>query len=65
MTLKLTHRERQIIKLIVKGWTNRAIGEYVQISEHTAKFHVGNIAKKLGMSSRTEIAVEAVKRGWV
>jgi DNA-binding NarL/FixJ family response regulator len=50
--------------LVVKGWTNRAIGEYIQISEHTAKFHIGNIARKWGVSTRTEMAVEALKRGW-
>lgn len=61
---ELTSREKQIIKLIVKGWTNKVIGEYVNISEHTAKFHVANIARKLQVSSRTEIAVNAVKNGW-
>lgn len=62
---ELTERERQVIKLVVKGWSNKLIGDYMQISKHTAKFHIANIARKLNLSTRTEIAVEAMRRGWV
>lgn len=59
----LTPRELQVISLIAKGLSNREISGVLQTSEHTAKFHVANIAKKLNVNRRTEIAVSAIKMG--
>jgi len=43
--------------------SNRGIGEQLYISETTAKFHVGNILRKLGVSRRAEAVYEASKMG--
>jgi DNA-binding CsgD family transcriptional regulator/tetratricopeptide (TPR) repeat protein len=50
----LTPRERQVLKLIARGLTNRQIGERLFISPKTASVHVSAILRKLGASSRTE-----------
>lgn len=61
----LTPREQQVIQLVAQGLSNKAIAECLQFSEHAAKFHVANIAKKLGVHKRTLIAVVAVREGLV
>jgi non-specific serine/threonine protein kinase len=52
----LTPRERQVAALIRRGRTNRQIGRQLGIAEKTAEVHVHNIIRKLGASSRAEIA---------
>ncbi|WP_299052643.1 response regulator transcription factor [uncultured Nocardioides sp.] len=59
----LTDREREVLALLARGLSNRAIGERLYISETTAKFHVGNILRKLGVSRRAEAVYEATKLG--
>jgi DNA-binding NarL/FixJ family response regulator len=61
----LTPREREVLALLVQGFTNRAIGERLGISEHTAKFHVNAILGKLGVESRTEAVAQAARLGLV
>jgi DNA-binding NarL/FixJ family response regulator len=60
---RLTPRERQVIALIARGYSNRAIAEELVITERTAEIHVGNILGKLGFSSRAQAAVYAVAQG--
>ena len=60
---KLTPRERQVVQLLARGLSNRDIGVQLYISETTAKFHVGNILRKLGVSRRAEAVYEASKMG--
>jgi DNA-binding NarL/FixJ family response regulator len=55
----LTPRERQIVALIVRGRSNRAIAEELVISPATAARHVANILLKLGFSSRAQVAAWA------
>ncbi len=55
----LTGREREVASLIALGRSNRAIAEALVVSERTAETHVGNILKKLGFSSRAQIATWA------
>jgi DNA-binding NarL/FixJ family response regulator len=55
----LTPRERQVVKLIASGRSNKAIAEELFISPATAARHVANILAKLGFSSRTQIAAWA------
>ncbi|MEI2731722.1 MAG: response regulator transcription factor [Dermatophilaceae bacterium] len=62
---ELTDRERQIVTLLARGLSNRDIGVQLFISETTAKFHVGNILRKLGVSRRAEAVYEAIKRGLI
>ena len=52
-----------MLKLLARGMSNRDIGARLYISETTAKFHVGNILRKLGVSSRAEAVYEASKAG--
>jgi len=53
----LTPREREVAALVTRGLTNGGIADELFISTKTASVHVSNILAKLGMSSRTEIAV--------
>ena len=59
----LTPRELEVLALITRGLSNRAIAEQLVISEKTAEVHVRNILGKLGFSSRTQAATYAVERG--
>jgi non-specific serine/threonine protein kinase len=52
---KLTRREREIAALVARGLTNRQIASELVISEHTARQHVKNILKKLGLHSREQV----------
>ena len=54
-----TPRELTVLALVADGLGNREIGQELEISEHTVKFHLASIFGKLGVSSRTE----AVRRG--
>jgi ATP/maltotriose-dependent transcriptional regulator MalT len=59
----LTTREREILRLLADGFSNRRIAETLFISESTAGVHVSNILGKLGVASRTEAATTAVRLG--
>jgi DNA-binding NarL/FixJ family response regulator len=61
----LTARELEVIRLISAGADNAAIGRELSISRHTVKQYVTNIFEKLGVQSRVEAAVYAVRRGLV
>lgn len=50
----LTERELEILRAVGEGRSNRAIGESLWLAEQTVKFHLTNIYRKLGVSSRTE-----------
>jgi DNA-binding CsgD family transcriptional regulator len=52
----LTRREEEVAFLVARGLTNRQIASELSISEHTAATHVGKILKKLGLSSRSQLA---------
>lgn len=57
----LTERESEILKLVGRGMTNRAIGEQLHLSEKTIKHYVTNILEKLHVRSRVEAAMLAVR----
>src|SRR4051794_18663465 len=59
----LTRRELEILQLIADGLSNSAIARKLWVTEHTAKFHVSNILKKLGATNRTEAAHGAHELG--
>ena len=61
----LTPREREVLRLVVEGQSNKEIGRTLSISEDTAKKHVQTILSKLGVSDRTQAAVKAVRAGLV
>jgi DNA-binding NarL/FixJ family response regulator len=60
-SLELTTREKDVLRLLVGGADNAAIGLELSISRHTVKQHVTNIFEKLGVHSRVEAAVFAVR----
>jgi len=57
----LTPREREVLRLLVVGKSNREIGELLFVSPRTAQTHVTNIFGKLGVTTRTEAAARAVR----
>ncbi len=61
----LTDREREVLQLLTKGWTNPEIGQQLCISPHTVKSHVVHICAKLKVRDRTLAAVRAVQQGLV
>ncbi len=63
--LTLSDRELQVLRLIVDGADNAAIGAELSISRHTVKQYVTRIFEKLGVHSRVEAAVYAVRKGLV
>jgi DNA-binding NarL/FixJ family response regulator len=61
----LTDRELSILKLVGKGLSNKQIGTELFISDRTVQAHLSNIFSKLGVSSRTEAVMYAVRKGWI
>jgi DNA-binding NarL/FixJ family response regulator len=63
--VELTARELEVLRLLGAGEANKRIAAELQISERTARTHVSNILRKLGLSSRTQAALWAVREGLV
>jgi DNA-binding NarL/FixJ family response regulator len=61
----LTKRELAVLKAVAAGLPNRDIGQQLWVTEHTVKFHLTNIFRKLGVANRTEAARWAHQRGLV
>jgi two-component system response regulator NreC len=59
----LTQREIDVLRLIVKGYTNTQIGELLCISVRTVEFHRGNLTSKLNLRSRVELMNYATEHG--
>jgi two-component system NarL family response regulator len=62
---ELTRRELEVLDLVVKGFSNKRIGDALSITEGTVKIHVNNILGKMGVADRTEAATTAIRRGIV
>jgi DNA-binding CsgD family transcriptional regulator len=61
----LTRRETETLNLLAEGLSNDEIALQLGISPNTVKVHVRNIFEKMGVQSRTEATMEAVRRGWI
>jgi DNA-binding NarL/FixJ family response regulator len=61
----LTPREIEVLRLLAEGMPNKEIAARLNISEHTAKFHVASIMGKLGATSRTEAVTLGIRHGLV
>ena len=61
----MTPREREVLGLLGRGLSNKMIARDLQISEHTAKFHVSSIYAKLGVASRTEAVSLGARLGLI
>jgi NarL family two-component system response regulator YdfI len=61
----LTRREREVLQMLAAGLANKEIAARLNISDHTAKFHVASILGKLGAATRTEAVALGIRRGLV
>jgi len=59
----LTQRETAVLKMAAKGMSNSEIAEELHLSVRTIESHLGSIFNKLGVGSRTEAVIEAMRRG--
>jgi two-component system, NarL family, response regulator DegU len=60
---ELSAREGEVLSLLVKGFTNKEIGEELFVSEKTVKNHLNSIFRKIGVSGRLKAILYALKRG--
>lgn len=61
----LSAREIEIVRLAAHGMTNKEIGRQLLVSTRTVQAHLGHIFVKIGVASRTEAVVHALRRGWI
>ena len=61
----LTPRETDVLKLAARGYTNKAIGAQLYLSDRTVQGHLANIYGKLHVATRTEAVMRAVSLGWL
>lgn len=61
----LTDREMEVLELTAQGYTNKAIGLQLEISDRTVQGHLAKIYSKLDVNSRTEAVMRAVSLGWL
>jgi DNA-binding CsgD family transcriptional regulator len=61
----LSAREMEVLGMVAEGHGNKTIAYRLGISEHTAKFHVGSILRKLDAASRTEAVTTGVRLGLI
>jgi DNA-binding NarL/FixJ family response regulator len=60
-----TDREMEVLHLVARGFTNKAIGVQLGISDRTVQGHLAHVFDKLQASSRTEAVMRAVSLGWI
>ncbi len=61
----LTPREREVVRLLVEGLSNKEIAKALKISPRTAKLHVSNLLRKMEVLDRTQAVAAAIQRGLV
>ena len=61
----LTPREMDVIEMLAEGISNKMIAHRLEISEHTAKFHVNSILAKLRAGTRTEAVMRGIRLGLI
>ena len=62
---RLTGREQEVLAFVARGLTNRQIADALAISEKTVSVHISNMLSKLGLASRTQAALYAVRIGLI
>lgn len=62
---QLSHSQREILRLISQGYSNREIASRIHLSENTVKSHTQEIFRKLQVRNRVEAAIRATKEGWL
>ncbi|HTK11270.1 MAG TPA: response regulator transcription factor [Ktedonobacteraceae bacterium] len=61
----LTEREADVLRLLAQGQSNKDIARHLHVVEDTVKSHVRHILSKLGVQSRTQAALYAMRLGWI
>ncbi|MEX2599197.1 MAG: response regulator transcription factor [Dehalococcoidia bacterium] len=61
----LTQRELQVLRLSVRGMSNKEIGQELGLAERTVQAHFSSIFSRLGVGSRMEAVLQAIKQGWI
>lgn len=61
----LSARELEVLQLLARGLNNRLIGEALFISDRTVQAHLTSIFHKMGVTSRLEAVLTAIRRGWL
>jgi DNA-binding CsgD family transcriptional regulator len=64
-TTQLSEREREILRLVATGASNQQIADQLTISINTVKVHLRNVFGKIGVATRTEATLYAIKQGLV
>jgi DNA-binding NarL/FixJ family response regulator len=62
---RLSPREHDVVRLVADGRTNDEIGSALQIGSKTVETHLARLFERLGVASRTELAMRAVREGWL
>ena len=60
----LSEREMEVLRLASRGISNKDIAKELVVSVRTVQAHLGNIFNKLGVGSRTEAVLHALRKGW-
>jgi DNA-binding CsgD family transcriptional regulator/signal transduction histidine kinase len=63
--IELTARELEVLRLLADGLTNKQIAHALKLSARTVNFHLDNMYSKLGVNSRTQAVVYALRQGWL
>ena len=61
----LSEREMEVLRLAATGVSNKDIAQQLFLSPRTVQVHLGNIFNKLGVASRTEAVLHALRKGWL
>jgi DNA-binding NarL/FixJ family response regulator len=62
---ELTDREREVLRCVSSGISNREVAATLHISENTVKFHMKNILDKLHLQNRAAVVAYAARKGWL
>jgi DNA-binding NarL/FixJ family response regulator len=61
----LSDRELQVVRLVAEGLSNKEISARLTLSDKTVKNHISHILAKMGLTARTQVAVYAIRAGFV
>ena len=61
----LSHREKQILELLIEGKSSKEIGNVLYISKQTVDTHRKNMIHKKNLSNTSELVCKAIRQGWI
>jgi DNA-binding NarL/FixJ family response regulator len=64
-TVRLTPREHDVVRLVAEGRSNDEIGVALGIGAKTVETHLARVFERVGVTSRTELAIRAMREGWL